>query len=132
VKKAFKQCSILPVPSLGFLLPFHQAFWTVLNQSIGTMTYLQNSPAWEMSQPGEKLNRVSTHKSGLKETVSKVVDGLDVTILFRLERRIAIEDRQCHRRRGATKMLIPSRGTTKQVTGQKDSFCRLGLEEVSN
>ena len=94
--------------------------------------YLRHSPAWEMSQPGEKLNRVSTHESGLKKTVSKIIDGLDVTILFRLERRVAIEDRQCGRCRGATKMLIPSRGTTKQVTSQKDSFRRLRLEELSD
>jgi hypothetical protein len=94
--------------------------------------YLRHSPTWEMSQPGEKLNRVSTHKSGLKKTLSKIVDGLDVTILFRLERRVAIKDRQCGRCRGATKMLIPSRGTTKQVTSQNDSFRRLRLEELSN
>ena len=77
------------------------------------MMYLRRSPAWEMSQPGEKLNRVSTHKSGLKKTLSKIVDGLDVTIFFRLERRVAIEDRQRRRCGGATEMLIPSRRTTK-------------------
>lgn len=93
---------------------------------------LRHSPAWEMSQPGEKLNRMSTHKSGLKNTVSKIVDGLDVTILFRLERRVAIENRQYRRCRGATKMLIPLRRTAKQVTSQKDSFRRLRLEELSN
>ena len=94
--------------------------------------YLRRSPAWDMSQPGEKLNRVGTHKSGLQETVGKIVDGLDVTILFRLERRVAIEDRQRRRCRGATKMLIPLGGTTKQVTSQDDSFRRLRLEELSN
>ena len=58
--------------------------------------YLRHSPAWDMPQPGEKLNRVSTHKSGLKKTLSKVVDGLDFRILFRLDRRKAIEYRKGH------------------------------------
>lgn len=94
--------------------------------------YLRHSPAWQMSQPGEKLNRVSTHKSSLEKTLSEIVDGLDVTIFFRHERRVAIEDRQCRRCRGATKMLVPSRMTAKQVTSQKDSLRHLRFVELSN
>ena len=66
----------------------------ILDQSIWVIMYLRHSPAWDMSQPGENLNRVSAHKGGLKKTLSKVVDGLNVTIVFRLDRREAIEDRK--------------------------------------
>jgi hypothetical protein len=85
-----------------------------------------------MSQPGKKLNQVSTHKGSLEKTLGKIVNGIDDRIFFRLKCRVAVEDRQSHRCRSATEMLIPSRGTGKQVIGQKESFRHLRLKERFN
>src|SRR6266403_3607375 len=85
-----------------------------------------------MSQPGEKLDQVSTHNNGLKKTFGKIVNRLDVMIFFRLKCRIAIEDGEGHRCSSATKMLIPSSRTIKQATSLKDRFRHLRLIEPFN
>jgi hypothetical protein len=85
-----------------------------------------------MLQPGEKMNQISPHYGSLKKTLGKIINGLDDTIFFGLKRWIAVDDRQNHRCRSTTKMLIPSRGTGKQVTSLKDSFRNLGLVEPFN
>ena len=73
---------------------FARLFGQFLNQSTVVMTHWRHSPAREMSQPGQKLNQVSAHKSGLKKTLAKIVYGRDDTILFRPNCRVAIEGRQ--------------------------------------
>jgi hypothetical protein len=96
------------------------------------MMYLGHSPAGDMSQPGEKLNRVSTHYSSLKKALAKITNGLDDRIFFRSDCRVAIEDSQSCRCRSTTKMLIPSRRTDKHVSSQKDGLLRLHLVELFN
>ena len=75
------------------------------------------------------MNQASTHKSSLKKTIGEVFDSHENVILFGPECRVAVEDRQNQRCRSTMKMLIPSRGTDKQVTSQKDGFCDLRLVE---
>ena len=80
-----------------------------------------------MSHPGEKFNQVSTHINGVKKTRGEIVNDPDDVILVGAKWRVAINDRQGHRCRSTTKIAVPSRGLSKQVTSLEDSFFSLRL-----
>ena len=46
------------------------------------VTRRQRSPAWDMSQPREKLNQVSTWSCGGRDTVGEIIDIVGGLILF--------------------------------------------------
>jgi hypothetical protein len=93
---------------------------------------LRHSPAREMSQPWEKLDPMSTHINCVKETLGEVVNGPDDMISFGHKCRVAINDRQSHGCRSTTKMSIPLRGFSEQVTSLEHSLRRLRLVKPSH
>lgn len=80
-----------------------------------------------MPQPGEKLNQVSTHSGSFKNTLGKIVNGVEDMVTFRFKGRITVDDRKNRRGRSTTKMLIPSCGADEKVTGLEDCFGQLRL-----
>jgi hypothetical protein len=53
-------------------------------------------PAGDISHPWEELYKVRTRESSHSETLIKVIDEFDISIVFRSDRRLIINDGENH------------------------------------
>ena len=91
MEKVFKHCRILLIPSLCLSLPLRQAAYTC---TINLFVMHQwCSPVRNMLHPREKLDPVSTWRSGASNMICKILDNSQDVISFQCNWREAVYNR---------------------------------------
>ena len=120
MEKVFKHCRILLIPSLCLSLPLCQAAYTC---TINLFVMHQwCSPVRNRLHPREKLDPVSTWRSGASNMICKILDNSQDVISFQCNWREAVYNRHNHQCCSLLKMVVPLCGLYKKVTSKNNSF----------